>query len=62
MKYQKLDYRVGFLRAAAFHGSSHQAAMVFQDAIREALSWLGKCSSDRAKYSTHLVFRFTPES
>lgn len=30
MKYQGLDYRVSLLRAAAFHGSSHQAAMVFQ--------------------------------
>ena len=30
MKYQGLDYRVSMLRAAAFHGSSHQAAMVFQ--------------------------------
>lgn len=26
----RLDYRVSLLRAAAFHGSSHQAAMVFQ--------------------------------
>ena len=30
MKYLMLDYRVALLRAAAFHGSSHQAAMVFQ--------------------------------
>ena len=30
MKYQGLDYRVSLLRAATFHGSSHQAAMVFQ--------------------------------
>lgn len=30
MKYQGLDYRVSLLRAAAFHGSVHQAAMVFQ--------------------------------
>ena len=30
MTYQGLDYRVSMLRAAAFHGSSHQAAMVFQ--------------------------------
>ncbi len=30
MKSLKLDYRIGLLRAAAFHGSSHQAAMVFQ--------------------------------
>jgi predicted transcriptional regulator of viral defense system len=30
MKHQRLTYRVSLLRAAAFHGSSHQAAMVFQ--------------------------------
>ena len=30
MKYLGLDYRISLLRAAAFHGSSHQAAMVFQ--------------------------------
>ena len=30
MQSLKLDYRVALLRAAAFHGSSHQAAMVFQ--------------------------------
>lgn len=30
MTYQRLDYRISLLRAAAFHGSSHQAAMVFQ--------------------------------
>ena len=30
MKYQRLEYRISLLRAAAFHGSSHQAAMVFQ--------------------------------
>ena len=30
MKYVGLDYRVSLLRAAAFHGSAHQAAMVFQ--------------------------------
>lgn len=30
MKYQGLDYRISLLRAAAFHGSSHQAAMVVQ--------------------------------
>lgn len=29
MNYQRLDYRISLLRAAAFHGSSHQAAMVF---------------------------------
>ena len=30
MTHQGLDYRISLLRAAAFHGSSHQAAMVFQ--------------------------------
>jgi predicted transcriptional regulator of viral defense system len=30
MKYLKIDYRISLLRAAAFHGSAHQAAMVFQ--------------------------------
>jgi predicted transcriptional regulator of viral defense system len=30
MSYLRLDYRVSLLRAAAFHGSAHQAAMVFQ--------------------------------
>lgn len=29
MKHQRLEYRISLLRAAAFHGSSHQAAMVF---------------------------------
>jgi predicted nucleotidyltransferase component of viral defense system len=32
------------------------------DAIRAALSWLGKCSREQAGHSIHLVFRFTPES
>lgn len=30
MKHQGIDYRVSLLRAAALHGASHQAAMVFQ--------------------------------
>lgn len=30
MKHQQLDYRVALLRAAALHGASHHAAMVFQ--------------------------------
>lgn len=29
MKHQRIDYRISLLRAAAFHGSAHQAAMVF---------------------------------
>jgi len=31
------------------------------DAIREALSWLGRCQRERADQSMHLVFTFTPE-
>lgn len=30
MKHQGVDYRISLLRAAAFHGASHQASMVFQ--------------------------------
>ena len=30
MAFLHLDYRISLLRAAAFHGSSHQATMVFQ--------------------------------
>jgi predicted nucleotidyltransferase component of viral defense system len=31
------------------------------DAIRAALSWLGKCSREQAGHSMHLVFKFRPE-
>jgi predicted transcriptional regulator of viral defense system len=37
MKYQRIDYRISLLRAAAFHGSSHQAAMVFQVVVPKQL-------------------------
>jgi predicted transcriptional regulator of viral defense system len=37
MKYQKIDYRISLLRAAAFHGSSHQASMVFQVIVPKQL-------------------------
>ena len=32
------------------------------DAIRDALTWLGKCSRAQAGHSMHLVFKFAPES
>lgn len=32
------------------------------DAIRDALSWLGRCSREQAGHSLHLVFKFAPES
>jgi predicted transcriptional regulator of viral defense system len=37
MKYQGIDYRISLLRAAAFHGSSHQAAMTFQVIVPKQL-------------------------
>lgn len=32
------------------------------DGIRDALSWLGKCSRARSQHSMHLAFRFAPET
>ena len=32
------------------------------DAVREALAWLGNCARNRAGHSTHLIFRFNPET
>jgi predicted nucleotidyltransferase component of viral defense system len=32
------------------------------DAIRGALSWLGKCNREQAGHSMHLVFKFNPEA
>lgn len=37
MKFMKLDYRVSLLRAAAFHGASHQSAMLFQVVVPKQL-------------------------
>jgi predicted nucleotidyltransferase component of viral defense system len=31
------------------------------DAVREALTWLGKCNRNQAGHSMHLTFRFAPE-
>jgi predicted nucleotidyltransferase component of viral defense system len=32
------------------------------DAIRDALSWLGKCNRHQSGHSMHLVFKFAPEA
>ena len=37
MRHQGLDYRISSLRAASFHGSSHQAAMTFQVVVPRQL-------------------------
>ena len=31
------------------------------DAIRDVLSWLGKCNRTQSGHSMHLIFRFAPE-
>ncbi|MBY0589150.1 type IV toxin-antitoxin system AbiEi family antitoxin [bacterium] len=38
MQHLGVDYRVSLLRAAAFHGSAHQAAMVFQVIVPKQIS------------------------
>ncbi|HEY9786825.1 MAG TPA: type IV toxin-antitoxin system AbiEi family antitoxin [Candidatus Obscuribacterales bacterium] len=37
MAFLKIDYRISLLKAAAFHGSSHQASMVFQVVLPKQL-------------------------
>lgn len=32
------------------------------DAIRDTLSWLGKCNREQAGHSMHLIFKITPEA
>jgi predicted nucleotidyltransferase component of viral defense system len=32
------------------------------DAVREALSWLGKCRREQAEHSMHMTFKFAPEA
>lgn len=32
------------------------------DAIRATLTWLGKCNTEQAGHSMHLVYKFTPEA
>jgi predicted transcriptional regulator of viral defense system len=55
MRYLAIDYRVSLLRAAAFHGSSHQAAMVFQVIVPKQLR-----SFDIGRHKIQFVYQ-TPE-
>jgi hypothetical protein len=32
------------------------------NAVRDALSWLGKCKREHAGHSMHVIFKFTPET
>ena len=41
MQHLGLDYRISLLRAAAFHGASHQAAMVFQVIAPKQIASIG---------------------
>ena len=40
MSFLNLDYRLSLLSAAAFHGASHQAGMVFQVVVPRQLPWI----------------------
>src|SRR5271154_1257162 len=54
MKHQGLAYRVSLLRAAAFHGSSHQAAMVFQVIVPKQLR-----SFDLGRHRIQFIYQST---
>jgi hypothetical protein len=56
MKYLDIDYRISLLRAAAFHGSSHQAAMVFQVVVPKQLR-----SFDLGRHKIQFVYQ-TPKA
>ena len=56
MKYLAIDYRISLLRAAAFHGSSHQAAMVFQVVVPKQLR-----SFDIGRHKIQFVYQ-TPKA
>lgn len=62
MQHQGIDYRISLLRAAAFHGSSHQATMVFQIVVpgqlrhfelgRHRLQFLSQAAASFAQVNT----------
>lgn len=39
-----------------------QAIGATVDAIRDALSWLGKCNREQAEHSMHLIYKYAPEA
>jgi predicted transcriptional regulator of viral defense system len=57
MRYLSLDYRVSLLRAAALHGSSHQAAMVFQVVVPRQLRSF-EIGRHRVQYLTQTASTF----
>jgi predicted transcriptional regulator of viral defense system len=56
MKHQGIDYRISLLRAAAFHGSSHQASMVFQVVVPRQLR-----DFDLGRHRLQFIYQ-TPEA
>ena len=52
MQHQRIDYRVSLLRAAAFHGASHQAAMVFQIVVPKQLRLL-----EIVRHRLHFIYQ-----
>jgi predicted transcriptional regulator of viral defense system len=52
MKYLGIDYRISLLRAAAFHGSSHQAAMTFQAIVPKQL-----CDFEIGRHRLQFVYQ-----
>lgn len=56
MKYQGIDYRISLLRAAAFHGASHQAAMVFQVIVPKQLR-----AFEIGRHRLHFIYQ-TPKA
>lgn len=52
----KIDYRVALLSAAAFHGSSHQAAMVFQVIVPKQLR-----NFELGRYRIQFVYQGPPQ-
>lgn len=57
MNHLGLDYRVSLLRAAALHGSSHQAAMVFQAIVPKQLRSF-EIGRQRIQFLTQAVSQF----
>lgn len=57
MKYLQVDYRIALLRAAAFHGASHQASMVFQVIVPKQMRSF-KIGRHRLEfvYQSHVAF------
>ncbi len=59
MQYWSVDYYVGLLTAASYHGASHQAVQYFQVMI-EGRRPVMKCGRVRVRFITHKHLKDTP--